>query len=293
MSNLKAGELIPRRQFLGRYTAAMGWLFLPGVPVSVPVHDKKLRVIAYNIYKGTGYPAGNVKEGTDIGGLIARELALYSPGIINFSEATEEAVVKKIAGKLKMNYVWFPGGGAWPGAIVTRFRISDAENVPLVSGPRPEDLFTRHWGRAVLQISNRRSLIVHSVHLHPFDTPENSAIRQREISEIVKSMEKDIDDNKSIIVMGDFNHGPATPEHRLWKAAGFTDTFEAAGAGEGFTIRVDNLFRRIDYILACGPVAAGITSSRPLSEGAFITNPDDPHSFALSDHAPQLAEFKL
>ena len=40
----------------------------------------------------------------------------------------------------------------------------------------------------------------------------------------------------------------------------------------------------IELSAAGGPIASRITESRVLYEGAFRTNPEDPTSFALSDH---------
>jgi hypothetical protein len=83
------------------------------------------------------------------------------------------------------------------------------------------------------------------------------------------------------------------PEYSQWVNAGFVDTFAQVGKGEGFTIRADEPSKRIDYILAHGPITGKISESRPLFEGAFRTNLFDPESFALSDHLPQYAVFKL
>lgn len=41
---------------------------------------------------------------------LANELALYEPDIINFSESPDESVVKGIADRLGMKYVYFPSG---------------------------------------------------------------------------------------------------------------------------------------------------------------------------------------
>src|SRR5690625_7717065 len=71
---------------------------------------------------------------------------------------------------------------------------------------------------------------------------------------------------------------------------GWTDTHIAAGEGAGNTFRVDDPTSRIDYLMAYGPLAERITESRPLFEGAFRVNPDDPGSFALSDHLPVMAD---
>lgn len=42
-----------------------------------------------------------------------------------------------------------------------------------------------------------------------------------------------------------------------------------------------------------GPISKRLKSAKVLFEGAFRTNPDDPTSYALSDHVPVLAVFSM
>lgn len=256
--------------------------------------QKPLRVIAYNVYNCTGWPKDRAlaKKATALGQMpdrFAMELALYEPDIINFSESPNEAVVEQIARRLDMNFVRFPSGGNWPGTLLSRYEIVDSQNVPLVDGTRPRDLFTRHWGRATVNVPGGDPLIVHSAHLHPSPEPD---IRLREIPLMLDSMRADLDAGRSMLLIGDLNHSPDTKEYRLWMGAGWTDTFAKVGEGSGLTIKSDEPQWRIDYVMAAGPIAERIVESRSLFEGAFRTNVADPQSFALSDHLPQLAVFE-
>ncbi len=251
-------------------------------------------MIAYNVYNCTGWPKDRAlaKKATALGQMptrFAHELALYEPDIINFSESPSEEVVKKIAKRLGMNYVRFPSGGNWPGTLLSRFEIVEPNNVPLVEGERPKDLFTRHWGMATVKLPNGETLVVHSAHLHPSPEPD---IRLREIPLMLESMKSDLDAGRSMLLIGDLNHSPDTKEYKLWIDAGWTDTFAKVGKGDGLTIKADKPQWRIDYVMAAGPIAKQVVESRPLFEGAFRTNTADPASFALSDHLPQLAVFE-
>jgi endonuclease/exonuclease/phosphatase family metal-dependent hydrolase len=251
-----------------------------------------LRVIAYNVYKCTGWPSDRIraKQAVAKGQMakrLAMELALYEPDIINFSESPSEDLTKEVADRLGMKHVRFPSGGNWPGTLLTRFEFSDSQNVPLDS-ERPEELFTRHWGRATMKLSSGAPLIVHSAHLHPAADP---TVRLREVRAMIESMKPDLAAGHSMLLIGDLNHNPDTEEYKLWIDAGWVDTFAKVGQGEGLTIRSDEPQWRIDYIMAAGPVAQNIVESRPLFEGAFRTNPADEASYALSDHLPQLAVF--
>lgn len=265
--------------------------------LSLHADEKKentLRVLAYNVYECTGWPKERAlgKLATKLGQMPARfahELALYEPDIINFSESPREPVVQAIAKLLGMNYVMFPSGGKWPGALLSRFEIKNPQNAPLMT-ERPADLFTRHWGRAELKLPSGEALIVHSAHLRP---PPETEIRVREIKAMLETMQADLRAKRSMLLLGDLNHPPLPPEYPLWSDAGWIDTFTAIGQGEGLTIKSDKPDLRIDYVLAAGPIAKQVTKARPLFEGAFRVNNEDPESFALSDHLPQLAVFDL
>src|SRR5690554_1297209 len=118
---------VSRREFLGKSVIATTGMSLLGLAscFSGSKKEKELRVIAYNVYKCAGWPADKVKERNRIPDLLVQELEQYEPDIINFSESPDEEIVKEIAKKLNMNYVWFPSAGNWPGAILTRLEIID------------------------------------------------------------------------------------------------------------------------------------------------------------------------
>ncbi len=283
-----------RRSFLAQAGATL--LVASGSNVALAQEPKKqtLRVIAYNVYECTGWPKDRAlgKKATALGQMperFANELALYEPDIINFSESPSEEVVKQIAKRLGMHYVRFPSGGKWPGTLLSRFEIVEPKNAPVVGDERPPDLFTRHWGQAMIKLPSGEHLIVHSAHLHPSQAPDT---RLREIPAMLASMKADLNAGRSMLLIGDLNHTPDTKEYKLWIDAGWTDTFAKVGEGKGVTFMADDLDRRIDYVMATGPIAKQVTTSRPLLEGAFRVNRDDPQSFALSDHLPQLAVFE-
>jgi len=282
---------LSRRQFCTALGAA-------GISAAtLPVFGKEgtpqsLRVIAYNVYVCKGWPDDRalakkaVKQG-QMARRLAMELALYEPDIINFSESPSEELAKEVAGYLGMNHVRFPSGGNWPGTLLSKFEITESANAPL-GYERPKDLFTRHWGRGVVQLPDGEPLVVHSAHLFPGADP---TVRLKEVRAMLKSMKSDLDAGRSMLLIGDLNHGPDSEEYKMWLDAGWVDTFAEVGTGEGLTIKADRPEYRIDYVMATGPIAKQIRESRPLFEGAFRVNVDDPASYALSDHLPQLAVF--
>lgn len=284
---------ITRRQFCSAVGTA-GLSTFANTAFGDEEKSQPLRVIAYNVYGCTGWPKDRplAKQAVAKGQMakrLAMELALYEPDIINFSESPSEAVAKEVAKHLGMNHVRFPSGGNWPGTLLSRFEITDSQNVPLASGKRPADLFTRHWGRGTLKLPNGSPLVVHSAHLHPAPDP---TIRLREIPAMLESMKDDLEAGRSMLLIGDLNHNPDTKEYKLWIDAGWIDTFAKVGEGKGATIKADIPKYRIDYVMATGPVANRVVESRPLFEGRFRLNIADPKAFALSDHLPQLAVFR-
>jgi endonuclease/exonuclease/phosphatase family metal-dependent hydrolase len=254
---------------------------------------KPLRVIAYNIYKCTGWPdqrqlAQQAVAKGQMAKRLAMELALHDPDIINFSESPNEELTKEVAEILGMKHIRFPSGGNWPGTLLSKFEILESQNAP-IKGGRPKDLFTRHWGRATVKLPCDDPLIVHSAHLYPVADP---TIRLKEIGSMIESMKPDLDSGKSMLLIGDLNHGPDTDEYKLWTNAGWMDTFAKVGKGEGPTFKSDIPEWRIDYVMAAGPIANRVVESRPLFQGAFRLNINDKESCALSDHLPQLAVFE-
>jgi len=286
--------MILRRTFIGGMGSA-ACCSLVGAAGAAEPKQQSLRVIAYNVYKCIGWPKGRklarkaIADG-QMARRLAMELALYDPDIINFSESPSEELAMEVAKLLGMNHVRFPSGGNWPGTLLSRFEVTESENAPVPGGKRPEDLFTRHWGRATLKLPKGDDLIVHSAHLMPGQTSE---VRLREIDLMIESMKNDLAANKQLLLIGDLNHTPDSAEYDRWIKAGYTDTFVAVGGEGGPTIPASKPEWRIDYVFAAGPLASGIKQSRPLYEGAFRIDPDDQHSFALSDHLPQFASFEL
>ncbi|QDS94234.1 Endonuclease/Exonuclease/phosphatase family protein [Roseimaritima multifibrata] len=254
---------------------------------------KPFRVIAYNIYKSKGWPSDRplarraVAKG-QMAERLAMELALHDPDIVNFSESPNEEFTKDVAELMGMNHVRFPSGGSWPGTLLSKSKVIESQNAP-TKGERPKDLFTRHWGRATVELAGYEPLIVHSAHLFPTPDPK---IRLREIRAMIESMKSDLDAGKSMLLIGDMNHRPDTEEYAIWMDAGWVDTFAKVGKGEGLTFKADIPNSRIDYVMAAGPIAERIIESRPLYEGAFRLNINDEESYSLSDHLPQLAVFQ-
>lgn len=288
--------MMRRRTFLG---IAAGTLFAPiTARADDPFH---FRSITYNVLAFRGYPDDdNTRVAIQIRReqhpeLTARALAEYKPDIITLQEGPPEALVARFAKELGMNYVWFPGGwegndeypGGFPGAVITRFPIIESENRPSAGDPHPEALFTRHLGRAVLDTPAGKLHVI-TTHLHA----QSARAREREIAEIDK-LARQLRETAPVLIQGDMNHRETSDEYALWKPAGLVDANAALNLTEIGTfssvqprIHIDRFFTHKDDPLR--PVEGHV-----LNTGAFIIHPDDPASYALSDHIPVMIDFEM
>ncbi len=259
-----------------------------------------LRTISYNVLACIGFPntPANRWRLTAARGQMesrmAQELLLYKPDIVSFCESVTREGAERIARLLDMQFAYFPPGVpsypgypiGFPGTVFTRYRIVESENAPLGGAAPDPALFTRHWGRAVID-TGRERIAFFSGHMHP----NKADIRDREMTIMIDVMRKAMASGVSVLFQGDLNHTPDAPEHKRWTDAGLIDAFQIKGAGDGFTFNSIEPRRRLDYIWLHGPLVARLRESRVLNEGAFRTNRDDPQSFALSDHLPIMAAF--
>lgn len=249
------------------------------------------RTVTYNVHGFEGWPEKPTNQERRsaarprMAERVALELALYAPDLITLCEAPPEDLVARTAEALGMHYVYFPGG--YPGAILARGTIAEPANHSFQSDTLADnEPFSRHFGRALVA-SPLGDVAVYSVHLHP----HNRDIRSREVAAVLAAMTPDVAAGRSILVQGDLNHRPDAPEYAQWQSGGLVDAFAAKGEGDGNTMTSVAARIRIDYIWLHGAVKDRLTACRALFEGAFRTNPDDPTSFALSDHVPVTAIF--
>ena len=230
--------------------------------------------------------------------LFAAELKKYDADVIALQEVPHPDQARDIARALDMNHVYFPGGekfGSWKhgiaGAILTRHRIIEHENCPLVNYiTRPKDIFSRYFGRVLIEVEGR-PIAVYGTHL--LSSWKNTGhIRIKEFNEINAVAQKDLRAGKSVLIMGDFNLNPDSKEYRVIEKSLFKDTFALKGRGPAHTCPAAGPVERIDYILAAGPLLKSLHSCRALYEHKFVVDEQRPQPYALSDHIPVMAVFK-
>lgn len=325
MEKTKSNE-ITRKSFLrNTLCAGLGLSFLPNLLQASPNQlapslaiqtQQGIRSISYNVFNGcAGYiginglqlPDGSTadlirkaRKLKQVPQRIVLELALYDANIISFSEGPSKAVLEDMAKMMGYNSVFFGGGkdgkGKFPGAVLTPFKVLSSMHRPFVnkSVNDPEELFTRHWGKATLQLPDGQTLVIHSAHLWPFKkSPKDTEIRLAEIAALHEAINEDLkDENQQVLLQGDLNLSPDMPEYKALTSGKLKDTFTLAGFGDGNTANSKKALRRIDYIFAGGALLQRLKSCTALNQGCFRLNNEDPMGFALSDHLPVLTVFE-
>lgn len=280
-------------------------LLLATACASTAPEPPPLKVLTYNIHywvpvtpKPEGKAAFRAAAAGDVVGLFVQALAPLELDILGLQEARDPDKVADLATRLGMQHVFFPGGWkskGWPrgipGAILVRGEILESADCPLVGhDARPKDLFTRHFGRALVRTA-RGEVAVYSVHLLP-SWKNTEHIRLAEIAEIEKAIAADRAKGRSIVVLGDCNFDATTEEYRAMAKTGLTDAFGARGAGPAMTCPTATPKERIDYLWIDGPLTARLHATRVLTEAPFGLHEDNSAGYALSDHLPVLAEFR-
>lgn len=274
-----------RRELLR--AASWACLFGSVAPACGGEQATPLRTIAFNVGKCRGWPpwsfrARRLRDRGQMPARFAAALANEQPQVITFAEAPSRQTCQAVARQLKMNVAYFGSAKSYPGALFTHADILQQQSRPAEG--LSKELFTRHWGRAVLRRKDDSKLVVHSVHLYP----NRQATRRAEIAVLLKAAAADLKTHTDVLLQGDFNFTPDSQEYRLLTAAGWIDTFAQVGQGDGRTFPSAVPLQRIDYVFASPTLAKRLKQSRPLSGEVFTWGNS---GYALSDHLPVLAVF--
>ena len=151
-------------------------------------------------------------------------------------------------------------------AILSRFPIMSWSNtlLPLLPGGEQRGLL-----EATLDIDGV-PLTAYSTHLQ-HDSQEARLAQVEAITQLLA------DSNSSVLVLGDLNATPDSPEI-VAMVEDLTDTWVEAGVGDGYTYSTTNPSVRIDYVLTSADIAAR-TAAVVISDG--------------SDHLPVVATLTL
>lgn len=88
---------------------------------------------------------------------------------------------------------------------------------------------------ALAAVASRRGFGLEQIKAAREKMEEDVRLKRQEASRLLEFIEKIVPADGPVVIGGDFNAGPDWESVRMMEAAGFTDAFAAAGAGEGFT----------------------------------------------------------
>ena len=210
--------------------------------------------------QGAGYPVRvmtyNLHQGFDVHGShgledIARVIQAEDPDIIALQEVSRGWVVNGsvdmllwLSQRLEMDYVWGPAADpVWGNAVLSRLPIISSQNHRMPNNDTVR--LDRAFLTVEVDLGGGETIDVVATHFHSGDG--DSAIRIPQAKAVLGA----VDNNRTTVLLGDFNAHPDHPEMLLFADAGFNDTFVASGAtGDGFTYPADNPWERIDYVWA-------------------------------------------
>jgi endonuclease/exonuclease/phosphatase family metal-dependent hydrolase len=237
--------------------------------------SKPFRVMTYNIHHGAGVD-GKI-DLQRIADLIKREradivaLQEVDKGVKRTAQRDCPAELAALTGMTCVfsNNFNFQGG-EYGNAVLTRFPVKGWTNRHYKM-LRPDE--QRGLLQLVLDIYGRE-LVFLDTHIDFRADDSERLVNAAEILEVIQGYR-----GRPIILCGDFNDTPDSRTHEKLGEA-FTDTWKAAGTGDGFTIPAEQPRKRIDYIwLSKG------SSLEPLK--AWV-----PQSQA-SDHLPVVVELRF
>ena len=254
-----------------------------------------MRIVSYNILDG----------GEGRADPLAEVIEAQQPNIVALVEADVPAVVERIAGRLKMDFI-LADGKRHGAAILSRWRILESINHSLL-----HDEFSDAVLEATVAEPNGAEWTVAAIHLHPRARIEDEHYREREIAVILDIFAKHRAERRPHLLAGDFNsnspvqkidpekckprtredfaaNGGRLPRTAIQKLfdAGYADTLQILHPSQAQTLgsfTTQYPGQRVDYIFTSAVEPKRIIQAR-------IEN-DRLAQFA-SDHFPVVAEIR-
>ncbi len=236
-----------RRQqwFLGILTGLIALTLPLGLVMTKPTPSTAdtgfpLKVITYNLHNGF-----NADGWLDLEAL-AKSIESSGADIIALQEISRGWLVSGRTDMLEWlsvrlgmpHYFGSTSGAFWGNAILSRYPIISATNIPLPSQDLPLE---RGFISMIIEVGGKNFQVI-DIHLH--HVADDSDIRVAQVTAFLDFFGNTSD----TIIMGDFNAEPEDPEIDLMRAAGLQDVLQSIEPPPAFTFRADDLYQRIDYI---------------------------------------------
>lgn len=210
-------ELVRYRQLVALVAgcgvlAGIGYVVAPNVadePIARSTDDTELRVVLYNIHMGFD-TSGQLSTGE-----LARAIAEHQPDIVVLNETDRGWMttggrdnLRLIQRELGFDYVFAPAADdIWGNAVLSRFPITSSSVERL---PRGRDAMMRSLQTAIVDLGDDRQVAIVGTHLSHVDVQGDTRIPQ--VRSLVATVARLRDRGLPIVVAGDLNAGPASPE---------------------------------------------------------------------------------
>jgi endonuclease/exonuclease/phosphatase family metal-dependent hydrolase len=200
-----------------------------------------MQVMTYNIHS-----AYNI-EGHQNPEEIARVIEASGADIIALQEVSRGWLIEGstdlaswLARRLNMD-ILFKGttGPVWGIAILTRYPIMDHGSGVL---PLDGSLLGRGYLWAKIVVDAQQPLQIIATHLHHIE--EEVSVRLAQVPVLLEYW----DHAPCSVILGDMNAKPGEPDMDLILQAGFIDSWNEVGSGDGYTYSSGDPYQRIDWI---------------------------------------------
>jgi len=200
-----------------------------------------IKVMSYNLHNGfdtRGYLG--LEE-------LASNIELHSPDIVALQEISRGWLISGrvdmlgwLSQRLGMHYVYGATAGPfWGNAILSRFEITQWDNLPL---PSEGLAIERGFISAEIKIDDGKYINVIATHFH--HVAGGSAIRQQQAEVLLNYWNQ----TENTVIMGDLNAQPDAPEMNMFQDAGLLDVLSLIEPPPAYTFHADDPYERIDYI---------------------------------------------
>ena len=225
--------------------------------------------------------------------VIFKGLEDYNPDIVCFQEVFNGEWAKEIKRKAGFSHMFFPSESSGL-LIFSQFPILKEECLTMKT-QSPTEEYKRYALFTEIEAGEDRRLAVFNTHLSW--RLDEGKVREKQVQELLNFIDESTDRHE-IVVTGDLNAPPETPEIEIMRTEGsFRDAYGLLHEDEGFTWDNENPYareprvlmpdRRIDFIFFRN--SANLLSN--LSSVEIVFKEPDPSGIYASDHYGLLATF--
>lgn len=220
----------------------LSFMWITPASITPSASNNSIRVMSYNVHNGA-----NTDGRIDLEA-IAQVIEDSGADVIGFQEIARGWLIwgspdmlTWLSQRLDMPYFYGPTEGAqWGNAILSRYPIIGAENIPL----SPDDLLLRRgFIQADIDVGDGTLTVIVS---HFTAVDDQDAERDSQSSQLIDAWRN----GAATIIMGDFNARPDENAYAILLNSGLVDISAEIGTQPTYTFKSTNPDHQIDFIFA-------------------------------------------